>query len=693
VPDEIVLRERGTGRELRVGLTSSGSGAGVTGAVDLRNLLDVPQPAVWEAGAAHDHSARSGGWAIASELDPVLTPSAFVPAEDGVDRVRPHTTRAGQLGVAVDRALPHAEYRRVLVEEDALVVMAYLPLSGAVGPCSLVAGSRERDREVAAPAVIDGRLVLARLPFAALDTDVPGTEYWDLSVRTGEGGTLRVAGYLDGVANKKKAIVFPTRSLVLPSGSRSMQPYFTVNNGLSLRSKPPQPPPSTTTTAAPSPRQSARDPRVTRLQRVANHLIRAAALRLARTVVRRLPARRAIAPVRRGRPHVAILVMHGYGMGGTVRTVFNLAAYLSREHEVEIVSQVRERKEPFFDLPPGVALSPLDDRTEEGRTTGVLRFVRARLERLPSLLIPEADNTFARSTLWTDVQLVRRFRAQRGGIVITTRPSLNFLAGELAAADVITVGQSHLEYAGHNPALLRDLPRSYRLLDALAVLTEGDLDDWSRALTPSRTRVVRIPNILTPLTGGLADPGSRVVVAAGRLTGPKGFHLLIRAFEQVVRDHPDWSLRIYGSGAQARRLRQMVLDRGLYNNVLLMGRADRMGDELAKGSIFALSSRSEGFGMVIIEAMSKGLAVVSFDCPRGPREIIHHGHDGLLVPNGDVDALAAALKRLIEDEDERRRLGAAGLRTATRYGPEPVGRSWDELFARLLAERAPSWWR
>ncbi len=117
-----------------------------------------------------------------------------------------------------------------------------------------------------------------------------------------------------------------------------------------------------------------------------------------------------------------------------------------------------------------------------------------------------------------------------------------------------------------------------------------------------------------------------------------------------------------------------------------------MGEELAKASVFALSSRSEGFGMVIIEAMSKGLAVVSFDCPRGPREIITDGEDGILVPNGDVDALAAALRRVIEDEDERRRLGAAGLRTAERYGPDAVGRDWDDLLGRLLAERAPSWW-
>jgi glycosyltransferase involved in cell wall biosynthesis len=266
------------------------------------------------------------------------------------------------------------------------------------------------------------------------------------------------------------------------------------------------------------------------------------------------------------------------------------------------------------------------------------------------------------------------------------------LVAQLAAPEVITVGQSHLQFANHNPHLRKVLPNYYRQLDALTTLTQSDLDDWTRALGAGSTRLVRIPNSLTPLTGGLADPSSQVVVTVGRLTGPKGFDLAIRAFEQVVREHPEWSLRIYGSGPQSQRLRRMVLERELYNNVLLMGRTERVGDELAKASIFLLSSRSEGLPMVIIEAMSKGLAVVSTDCG-GPGEIIDHGHDGLLVPNGDVDALAGALLQVIRDEDERRRLGAAALQKARRYDGDVVGRAWNELFDRLLADRAPSWWR
>jgi len=345
---------------------------------------------------------------------------------------------------------------------------------------------------------------------------------------------------------------------------------------------------------------------------------------------------------------------------------------------VEVLSVWRTREHSFFPFPPGVKITAADDR-RAGRGGLAARALR----HVPGTLLYPGDRTSRKTTLWTDVQLLRRLWRIRSGVLIGTRPALNLLVAQ-AGGGPARVATEHAPYPRYNRWLKREIRRRYPSLDAAVVLTEGDRRALEAAVAGS-VEVCVIPNAVPRLPGGPSALDRPVVLAAGRLLPVKGFDRLIRAFALAAPDQPEWVLRICGSGEEQGALRALAAELGLGGRMQLPGRVREIGGELNGAAVFALSSRTEGLPLALLEAMSKGLAVVSFDCPTGPRELIEHGVNGLLVPNGDEVAFGRALATLMEDEQLRRRLGAAALRTAERYSLNAAAEHWAALVARLTA--------
>jgi glycosyltransferase involved in cell wall biosynthesis len=223
--------------------------------------------------------------------------------------------------------------------------------------------------------------------------------------------------------------------------------------------------------------------------------------------------------------------------------------------------------------------------------------------------------------------------------------------------------------------------RTYPRCHGLVVQTEG-VRTWARTLVRNRPVYV-IPN------AAWAEPDARLapqspgepyrIVGLGRLADHKGFDLLAEAFARVASRHPDWILEIHGEGDQRRALEQFRETHDLENRLALPGWNHNPQEALARGSLFVLPSRYEGFPNALLEAMAVGLPCISFDCESGPRDILRHEVDGLLVPPQDIDAMARAMDRLMSDTQLREQLGKRAAEVLNRFSPDRFFRQWDAV--------------
>ena len=383
-----------------------------------------------------------------------------------------------------------------------------------------------------------------------------------------------------------------------------------------------------------------------------------------------------------GERRLIIVLWTAWNMGGTIRAAFNLAEYMTaRGWQVEIISGYRDRDQPFFgSFPEGVPVFDLDDRRKGG-------LLRRLLRKRPSHLMPLTERAATTFNLWTDIQLVRRLRG-RAGILVGTRPGVNLMLARLQAPGLHTIGLEQMNLSKHNRHLRSAMRRLYPQLAALVVLTEQDKEAYARLLD-GRLPLHRIPNTVRPLPGTKADLAAKTVYAAGRFRYQKGFDLLIPAWAETARAHPEWRLRLRGAGHLRPRLEGLIADHGIEASVTVEGPAEDIGSDMAEASVFVLSSRFEGFPLILLEAMSKCIGIVSFYCPTGPADIVDDHRNGLLVPHEDVEGLARAIREMVEDEELRRRSAAAAIETAQQYTIEVIGPQWEALLGELASRRSP----
>jgi glycosyltransferase involved in cell wall biosynthesis len=360
-----------------------------------------------------------------------------------------------------------------------------------------------------------------------------------------------------------------------------------------------------------------------------------------------------------------VMVVPGLGPGGSEGVVSFIASiWAARGWRITIVT---------FEGAANAVYYPVDPRVDT-------RFLGLPMARVA---LPLAAYTTSQRV----IRLRRQIQHLAPDLVISflTRTNVLTLLSTWGLSIPVIVSERNnprIQTVGKTWSWLRR--RLYPRAFGLITMTNGAMELFPPDM---RVRGWVIPNQINLPSGVERKSGLKTIVGVGRLVPQKGFDLLIAAFHQIAGTHPDWRLIIWGDGPERNALLNLRDKLGLQDRVSLPGVSRRPAQWIETAEVFALSSRHEGWGIVLMEAMAAGLAVTAFDCDFGPREMITHEEDGLLLPNGDVDALAATLARLVEDSTLRQKLGEAAAISSKRFASDRIMELWDEVIGTALPAR------
>jgi glycosyltransferase involved in cell wall biosynthesis len=359
------------------------------------------------------------------------------------------------------------------------------------------------------------------------------------------------------------------------------------------------------------------------------------------------------------------LVISALSAGGAERVIVTLAnCWAGRGWRVTLITFEPPGTTPYYPLDPRVALRQLGIASVG---SPLWRAIGQNLRRIRAL---------RQALRAADPEIAIAFLAKINVLTV--------LAGRGLGFPIVVSERNNPERQRFRGIWSWLRQRLYGTAYCVVAPSRGVLESFSGAIR-RRGRVIPNPVDLTP--AARARRGSGRLVAVGRLVHQKGFDLLLQAVAQIAPAHPGWTLTIWGEGEERAALEALRASLGLAERVQLPGLTERPGQWVEDADIFVLSSRFEGFPNVIAEAMAAGLPVIAFDCPWGTDEIVRDGEDGLLVPLGDVPALAAGMGRLIGDPELRRRLGEAGARNVRRFGTDAIVAQWDALIRAATAPR------
>ncbi|HHF3215732.1 glycosyltransferase family 4 protein [Vibrio alginolyticus] len=358
-----------------------------------------------------------------------------------------------------------------------------------------------------------------------------------------------------------------------------------------------------------------------------------------------------------------MFVNHAMHCGGTDRVVHSLLNILGDDKNIECeLLTIRSETEDFFEVPSFVKRHSLGFCKDDNELSGLSYFTLDNIKLIlrTRKIIKQANPDFI-VTNWTSTNCLT--------ILSTLGLNKKVIAYEHIHHDLPSKIWQYARRALY--------PFAYKVL----ALTDSDLQKYNKYCRA--IKVINPVSILEGKTDNTTDSAAvterpKYVLGVGRLEQQKGFDLLINAFSLISDRVPDWKLRLVGGGTLEAELKEQANILGISDRIEFVGAVKDVLPYYQSSQVFVLSSRFEGFGLVIVEAQNAGNAVISFDCPTGPSEIIEHGFNGELVEAESVDNLSEAIYSLISTPSKIKDYSSHGKLTSLKYGKDSIKSLWLE---------------
>lgn len=373
---------------------------------------------------------------------------------------------------------------------------------------------------------------------------------------------------------------------------------------------------------------------------------------------------------------ISILSLH-LGYGGVEKMVVSLANLLADKYEVEIACSYKLYSMPSFSLDPRVRVKYLT-KYKPNRKEFKTALKHFNIFKVISEGVKGIKILYKRRS-----SMKKYIKDTKCDVMISTRDIFNEWLGEYGSSDTLKIGWEHNHY--HDDyTYANNIVRSARKLDYLVLVSKSLRNFYRLKLNKTNCKCVYIPNMIDTVPRRCSKLTEKRLISVGRLSEEKGYMDLIGIFSVISKEHPDWLLDIIGDGNEREKLEKYIKNLGLENKVKLHGFRNKeyIDDMLHKSSIYLMTSHTESFGIVLIEAMSHGLPCIAFSSAEGANELIDSGKNGYLVHNRNNRAYIEKVEDLINDIDARKRVGKDARKSIKKYHGEEVIKEWYKIIEK-----------